>query len=257
MPLWKRYLLSRYMNEASDDTGQGSGGGGGGDDLQAQIRAAVEKEVAGLKSKNQELIGQNKTLKESLSRFDGIDPDAVSAMLKRFADDEEAGLIKAGKIDEVLTKRTERMKSEYDKQVKAAQTESERLKAANARLADRALSEAIMKAASKAGALPEAMEDIVYRAKAAGFRVNADGEVVSMNGDDIVLGKDGKTPLTAIEWAESLRDNAPHLWPRAQGTGALGSSGNAGARTMKREAFNALKPAQRAAEMAKGTVVID
>lgn len=211
------------MEEAKDDTGQGSGGGGG-DDLQAQIRAAVEKEVSGLKSKNQELIGQNKTLKESLSRFDGIDPEAVSAMLKRFADDEEAGLIKAGKVDEVLNKRTERMKSEHEKQLKTERAEAERLKAANARLADRALSETIMKAASKAGALPEAMEDIVFRAKASGFRIDADGEVVSMNGDEVVLGKDGKSPLTAFEWAESLRETAPHLWPRAQGTGALGSS---------------------------------
>lgn len=226
MPLWKQHLLSRYMDEASDESGQGSGGGGGGDDLQAQIRAAVEKEVAGLKSKNQELIGLNKTLKENLSRFDGIDPEAVSAMLKRFADDEEAGLIKAGKVDEVLNRRTERMKSDHEKQLQKERAEAERLKAANARLADRALAETIMKAASKAGALPEAMDDIVFRAKASGFRINADGEVVSMTGDEVVLGKDGKSPLTAFEWADSLRETAPHLWPRAQGTGALGSGGN-------------------------------
>ncbi len=226
MPIWKQRLLRRYMNEAADDSGQGAGSGGGGDDIQAQIRAAVEKEVAGLKAKNGELIQSNKALKESLTQFDGIDPQAVKSILAKFANDEEAALIAKGDIDTVLTKRTERMKSEYDKQVQAAKKEAERLAAANAKLADRALSEAIMKAASKAGALPEAMEDIVYRAKAAGFRVNADGEVVAMNGDDIVLGKDGKTPLTAIEWAESLRDNASHLWPKAQGTGAVGSPGS-------------------------------
>lgn len=223
MPIWKQHLLNRYQDEAKDETGQGTGAGGG-DDIQAQIRAAVEKEVAGLKAKNNELIGTNKSLKENLTQFDGIDPQAVRAILAKFASDEEAALIAKGDIDTVLNKRTERMKSEYDKQVQAAKKEAERLAAANAKLSDRALSEAIMKAASKAGALPEAMEDIVYRARAAGFRVNADGEVVSMNGDDIVLGKDGKTPLTAIEWAESLRDNAPHLWPKAQGTGAPGSN---------------------------------
>ena len=72
MPLWKQHLLSRYMDEASDESGQGSGGGGGGDDLQAQIRAAVEKEVAGLKSKNQELIGLNKTLKELTDEAEAV-----------------------------------------------------------------------------------------------------------------------------------------------------------------------------------------
>jgi hypothetical protein len=35
------------------------------------------------------------------------------------------------------------------------------------------------------------------------------------------MGKDGKTPLTPLEWAESLRESAPHLWPRATGTNAL------------------------------------
>lgn len=221
MSILKQRLL--YSNQATDDNGQGASAGGG-DDIQAQIRAAVEKEVAGLKAKNGELIQSNKALKESLTQFDGIDPQAVKSILAKFANDEEAALIAKGDIDTVLTKRTDRMKLEYEKQIQAAKKEAERLAAANSKLSNSALSEAIMKAASKAGALPEAMDDIVYRAKAAGFRVNEDGEVVSMNGDDIVLGKDGKTPLTAIEWAESLRDNASHLWPKAQGTGAPGSS---------------------------------
>lgn len=34
-----------------------------------------------------------------------------------------------------------------------------------------------------------------------------------------------KTPLTPLEWAESLRESAPHLWPRASGTFAPGGGG--------------------------------
>ncbi len=57
-----------------------------------------------------------------------------------------------------------------------------------------------------------------------------------MNGDEVVLGKDGKTPLTPIEWAESLRETAPHLWPKAQGSNAPGG-GNSSARVTGQDIF--------------------
>jgi len=44
---------------------------------------------------------------------------------------------------------------------------------------------------------------------------------VDANGD-ILFGKDGKTPLSPEEWADSLKETAPHLFPRAEGTGAGG-----------------------------------
>ena len=31
-----------------------------------------------------------------------------------------------------------------------------------------------------------------------------------------------------MEWAESLRETAPHLWPKAQGSNAPGSNGDKG-----------------------------
>jgi hypothetical protein len=97
-------------------------------------------------------------------------------------------------------------------------------------------------------ALPEALEDIVLRAKNSGWSVNSDGDVVAVNGEDVVLGKDGKTPLTPIEWAESLRESAAHLWPKAQGTGAPGSgaSGASGKKTITRAQFSSLPPADQA-----------
>jgi hypothetical protein len=195
--------------------------------VQGMIEAAVNEQVAGLKAKNGELIGKEKELKASLAQFEGIDPEAVRNILKRFADDEEATLIKQGKIDEVLNKRTERMAADWDKKLKAEQTRSEKLKAKADKLAERAMAESIIKASQKAGALPEATEDIVLRAKGAGWTIDDDGNVIAMSGDTVVFGKDGKTPLTPEEWAASLRENAPHLWPRAQGSGAMGTNGAA------------------------------
>ncbi len=34
------------------------------------------------------------------------------------------------------------------------------------------------------------------------------------------MGKDGRTPLTPVEWIDSLKESAPHLFPSASGTGA-------------------------------------
>lgn len=193
-------------------------------EVQAVIDARINDAVTGLKAKNGELLGKLKETSEHLKRFDGIDPDAVRNILSKFASDEEAGLIAKGDIDTVLQKRTERMQAENAKAIKAEQERAQRAEAKAAKLAQRSLSSTIRDAAMKTGALPEATDDIVLRGGGL-WRLNDDGDPVAMNGDEVVFGKDGKTPLTPSEWAESLRETAPHLWPRAQGSGAPGNSG--------------------------------
>ncbi|MFZ5312959.1 host specificity protein J [Enterobacter asburiae] len=117
--LIRNMLLKFYAPESG---GEGSGGGGIEitPEIQKLIDERVTSEVTGLKTKNSELLGTIKQQKENLSRFEGIDPDAVRGILQRFSDDEEAKLIAAGKIDEVLDKRTERLRADVDKQIKAA-----------------------------------------------------------------------------------------------------------------------------------------
>ena len=230
-------------------------------EIQALIDAQIATEVAGLKQKNVDLITKNGQLKEQAAevarKYDGIDADVARSVLQRFNDDEERALIAAGKIDDVLKKRTERMQADHAKMLRAEQEARTQAEGKASKLAARTLAGAVRDAAIKAGALPEAMEDIVLRAGPI-WRLNDDGEPVAMNGDEVILSKDGKTPLTTQEWAESLRETAPHLWPKAQGTNAPGSgSGPRGAKTMKTDAFNALKPAVRAQLMAQGVTLID
>ena len=204
-------------------------GGGGGDvispEMQAIIDAKINEAVTGLKSKNSELLGKLKDATTNLQRFDGIDPDAVRGILKRFTDDEESALIAKGEIDTVLNKRTERMKSDFDRQIQGREEMIAQLNAKAAKLAAGKVSGALTQAASKLGALPEAMEDIVLRGQGQGWTINDDGDVVAIRDGEVLLGKDGKTPLTPQEWAETLRDTAPHLWPKAQGAGATGATG--------------------------------
>lgn len=206
-------------------------GDDGGDKIPEEHKALFDKllqqrlddATSGLKAKNNELLGDIRKLKDQVKAFDGLDPVAVKALIEKFSNDEEAALIAKGKIDEVLAKRTERLNADWQKKLEAEQNNTKKLQERNQKLVERATSAAIIQAATKAGAEPTAIDDIVLRARGAGWTVNDEGEVIAKNGDDVVFGKDGKTPLSPSEWTESLREVAPHLWPKAQGSGASGS----------------------------------
>ncbi|MCE0853807.1 hypothetical protein LU689_28275 [Pseudomonas asiatica] len=197
--------------------------------LGGKVQEYVDNEVAGLKSKNAALLGSNKTIKTELEKlkgqFDGLDIEAVKGLLAKAGQDEETKLIAEGKLDEVISRRTERLRTDLDKQVKAANERAEKAEAFAAKYSDKVLADSIRAAAIKAGALPEAAEDIILRARGT-FKLSEDGEPVATDrAGEVVYGKDGKTPLSPLEWAESLRETASHLWPRAQGAGQTGDNG--------------------------------
>lgn len=209
--------------------------------IKAAIATAVEASVTGLKSKNSELLGKLKDatgkLSQFESQFEGLDLEAVKGLLSKAGQDEETRLLTEGKVDEVFNRRTERLRGEHDKQLKAASDRAEKAEAFVAKFQGKVLGDSVRAAALKAGALPEATDDIILRAKGV-FTLNEEGEAVAVDGEgQPVLGKDGKTPLTPLEWAESLRESAPHLWPRASGTGAPG--GGSGQAALKRSEMNA------------------
>lgn len=248
-----------FMNQAGDEGSAGGGAGGAGGaaiapEVQAMIDAAVNNAVTGLKSKNQELLGTLKSQKENLARFDGIDPEAVRGILSKFANDEEAGLIAAGKIDEVLNKRTERMKAGFEKET---QTERQAREAAEARankFSQRVLENAIRAQAGDAGIHPHAVEDALFRAKGT-FALDEDGNAVAAEG---AFGKDGK-PLTLKEWFGDMKEKAPHWFPATgSGSGAQQSKGgSSGGKTITRAQFDALSPVERVRTVREKTTVTD
>ena len=240
-----RNMLLKYY--APEHGGEGGGGGGGAPEITPEIQKLIDDQVSaqvsGLKTKNSELLGKLKESTESLKRFDGIDPEAVRGILQRFSDDEEAKLIAAGKIDEVLDKRTERLRADVDKQIKAANDRADKAEAFSNKFRDRVLADSIRAAALKVGALPEAADDLILRAKGT-FQLNEDGEAVAVDENgEVLFGKDGKTPLTPAEWAESLKESAPHLFPRGEGTGAGGHKQGTGG-VLKRSEMKSAEKAE-------------
>lgn len=228
MPIFKQQPFKRLMNAQGGEGGEGGGGQATPPDA-AAIQAQIDAAVAGLKAKNSEVIGENKKLKEQLAQFEGIDPNAVRNILKRFADDEEAKLIADGKIDDVLNKRTERMKADFDKKLSEALSKAEQAEKRAQAFQGRVLDDAIRAAAAKAGIHQHAIDDALLRGRAM-FTLDEDGQAVQLGEDGRpVLGKDGKSPFTPAEWLEGMKEKAPHWFPAtASGGGASNAGGGGG-----------------------------
>ncbi|MCQ9618388.1 hypothetical protein L1889_18280 [Paenalcaligenes niemegkensis] len=181
------------------------------------LKTALQKERDASKEAKRKL-GEADDFK---AQFEGLDIDALKALAAKASTDEETRLLAEGKLDEVVTKRTERLRTDLERQVADANGRAEKAETFANRFRDKVLSDSIRAAAAKAGALSEAAEDIILRAKGA-FKLDENGEPVAYDGEEVIYGKDGKTPLSPLEWAESLRESAPHLWPRPQGAGQTG-----------------------------------
>ena len=163
-----------------------------------------------------ELQKQNALLAAKLARFDGIDPSVVKQLTAKFASEEEKKLLEKGGVEAVVEGRLGAMKADFDKKEKAF---AERL----AKLSDAQLTSTLVQAASKGGVLATAIDDVIYRAKAAGWGVGEDGNI-SAGG---MRGKDGK-PLSVDEWIDSLKTTAPHFYNTPQGGGGISSGSGAG-----------------------------
>ncbi len=195
---------------------------------------------------------------EAMKAFEGIDPVKTRALLAKFDNEEEAALIASGKVDEVIAKRMAKRDAELQRQLDAAKGETEAAKGTANKFRDRVLDNHIRAAAAKAGIHAFAVEDALLRARSL-FTLDDKGEAIQVGPDGApVLGKDGKTAFTPAEWLEAMKETAPHWFPASGSGGGAGGSGGAGAggKTIRREAFDALPPAERA-KVVKTHAIVD
>lgn len=153
----------------------------------------------------------------------GKTPEEIQALLQRLETDEDTRLLADGKVDEVISKRTERMKADFDKNLSTAHAERDQHAARAKAFEAKVLDNAVLAAATKAGLHQHAIDDALFRGRAM-FRLNENGDAVALDdGGNVLLGKDGKTPFTPAEWLEDMKEKAPHWFPApASGGGAQG-----------------------------------
>lgn len=185
------------------------------------------------KKKLGEFRGNNITMRKKLEdlekladQYKGVDLKKYTAAMKQIEDLEDDKLINAGDLDKVIEQRTERMRADFTGQTEAlekrAKAAEKAAKASTEHLSKVLIDSQVQTAVGEVGSLKKgAMDDVLGRARKVWFL--QEGAPVPMDGDSVRYGKDGKSPMTMGEWAESLMEEAPFLFEGNKGAGAGGN----------------------------------
>jgi hypothetical protein len=190
----------------------------------------ITAKIDEFRSNNRDLNCRLQEAQAEVEKYKGVDPEkyrkAMEA-LEILQDSEYQKLIAGGKLDEVVERRVSTrintMKSDFESQIRA---KDELIKAVTskaetykARLGAITNDQAIQIAVSKHGRVrPGAMDDVLFRGRAV-WQLDNDGIPVARRNGEPLYGKDSK-PLPMDEWAETLMNEAPHLFESRGGGGA-------------------------------------
>jgi DNA-directed RNA polymerase subunit F len=181
------------------------------------------EDVTGLKSalkkERDAASAAQKTLKELQDKFTDLDPEKARDALEKLRALEDKTLLDAGKVDELVARKTERMKADHDNQLKALVKERDGWKGKAGgfeyQLQQTLLETQLRDAATKAGVTRTAFPDVILRAKQIFQPV--DGKLVPMRDGQVVYGKDATQAMSVEEWLTALSNDAPHLFEKSAG----------------------------------------
>lgn len=192
------------------------------------------------KRKVDEFRSNNVSLQDKLKDLEGKkyltteEQEEYENLKKQDQELKDKDLIDAGKIDEVVAQRTERMKNQYENQITALTTRAEKAEAAEknykGRLSSVLVEAEVGRTLSNLGIQPVkgALKDIVARAGGV-WQVNEDGELVALDGKGAAIyGSEANKLLTMGEWAATTAKEAPYLFMKSEGSGGDGGKGQRG-----------------------------
>ena len=171
---------------------------------------------------------------ESLVALVGEDVEAFKTeieTLRKTQQEVNDGKLKGSDaVAKEVESRVQNLKTDYEKQIQAANKETVAYKDKAATLEtklknthiDRAITSAVLD--ENSGVDPRALPDILERARRV-YTVEGDDKLVAKDGEAVIYGSDGATPLPPSEWLEKLKEQAPYFFKSSQGGGATGSDG--------------------------------
>lgn len=226
-------LKPTLYGDGEGDSGESVGGQGSNTgidinspEFQSALQSAIAKETDGLKRKNSELLDNNKQLKDQMKNFDGLDADKVRNMMKVFAQNEEAQLIADGKFDEVMQKRTDSLKEQFNDQIKTLQNQLEisqkNESAYKTRLDQNTIRQDLTDKALKAGVRKDAIDDVVRRGFDI-FSVNEKGETEARNENGELIQNEDGLLLNTERFVQGLQRTHPYYWGESVGGGSNGA----------------------------------
>jgi hypothetical protein len=207
---------------------------------------------------NIKLMREREDLQKKLATYGDVDPEKYQEALKKLQDLDDKKMLDEGKIEELLNARTERLRTDYETQLKGFTKKVTELETSHAKLLEDLSRERIdgrlREVAPKIGIEDTGISDFIRRGREVWKLV--DGEAVAMSGEQPIYGKDPSQRISMEEWGAGLAPEAPHLFKRSSGSGAQNSGNGAahGARVIPRG--DPLAFGKNAAEIATGKVVV-
>lgn len=190
-----------------------------------KLDAEGVEDVSGLKNALAAEREEKRKLKAEADKYRDLDPERAREAIQRLQELEDEGLRKDGKIDELVERRVERLRGEFDNQTKALKDSLEardgEIGKLKGRLSEHLIGRGVLEAANKLGTpRKSAIPDIIARASHV-WKLDENGEPVALDREGNKLyGKDGRAALTMEEWVEGLVKEAPHLFEASSGGGA-------------------------------------
>lgn len=193
--------------------------------LLSDMDKKIEEATSGLKSKNQELLNEKKKIQETLKDFENIDPTKAKEALNFLETNAEAQMIKEGRVDELLEKRTSSLKSEHEAQLSELSQKLEEFSTKSQTFEglykNKMIEDGLRNAALQAKVRTEAIDDIILRGSRE-FNLGEDGSIESRDKDGKLRKTADDKILTPFNWIDGLKKTHPHYWPESQGAGFRG-----------------------------------
>jgi len=214
------------------------------------------------RSNNRELKKKQADYEAQLKKFEGIDPEKYQKAITAYdklEQSEEARLIADGKLDEVLSKRTEAMKRDFDAQVsaktKALQEVTAERDLYKTKYSSHTIDRQVQDTISKIGELqPGGLAFVLERARGT-WQLDEKGEVVPRKDGQVMFGKSGE-PLKMEEWANGILQEAPYLFRPSTGGGATGGRRGDGESARVVDGRDPVAMGKYAKEIAEGKMVV-
>lgn len=224
--LKKRYESEDEIPEAARGFYTEDEGGGWVLSLEDDRGGRADKgRIEEFRTKNIALQKQLDEVQSRLESLGDIDPETIKSAMANLAktqNDEELQLVQAGKLDEVVSRRTQAMQANYQKQFAALEAEkkkaAEQGQKAYERFSSVFMAEQLGSALEKRKLRlrPTARQDLLMRAGGT-FKPTEGLDALAPKED--AYGPDGKE-LSLDSWIETLVDEAPHLFEGGSGGGA-------------------------------------
>jgi hypothetical protein len=203
------------------------------------VNVVAANKLAEFRDNNISLARERDGLKayhDSLAGIVGEDPASFMTSygeLQTIAQKVKDGTLKGSDaVQAEVAQRVAQMKADYERQLAQQAQDASTWKSKASEndtkwrrsIVDRQITEAVISDAS--GALPSALSDILTRAYRV-FKVTDDNKLIARDGEAVIYGADGTTPMSPLEWLAKLRESAPYFFKGSNGGGATGAA-NAG-----------------------------